>query len=162
MSQKTIIGVMGPGSGASQRDLELAYRLGGAIAQCGWVLLSGGRNRGVMEAASKGAKASGGLTVGILPGNDTGGVSEFVDIAIPTDLGHARNNVNVLSSQAIVACGMGLGTASEVALALKQGKKVILLGCDAETQIFWQKLSRSALVAETVEEAIAILQQSKL
>jgi uncharacterized protein (TIGR00725 family) len=159
MSQKTVIGVMGPGSGATQTDLELAYELGGLIAESGWVLLTGGRNQGVMEAASRGAKISGGLTIGILPGSDRSGISKFVDIAIVTDLGHGRNNVNVLSSDAIVACGMGLGTASEVALALKQSKKVILLGCDAETQRFWQQLSSLVLVVETPTEALKAIEQ---
>jgi uncharacterized protein (TIGR00725 family) len=154
MSQKVVIGVMGPGSGATQRDLELAYELGRAIAEAGWVLLTGGRNQGVMEAASRGAKASGGLTIGVLPGSDRSGVSKFVDIAIVTDLGHGRNNVNVLSSDAIVACGMGLGTASEVALALKQSRKVILLGCDRESAKFWQNLSSLVLVSDTPTDAI--------
>jgi hypothetical protein len=154
MSQKVIIGVMGPGSGATEEDLELAYELGQLIAESGWVLLTGGRNQGVMEAASRGAKAAHGLTIGILPGKDATGVSEFVDLAIVTDLGHARNNVNVLSSHAIVVCGMGLGTASEIALALKQGKPVILLGCDLETQKFWQKLSSWVEVANNVGEAV--------
>ncbi|PSB02612.1 TIGR00725 family protein [Merismopedia glauca] len=158
MSQKVIIGVMGPGTSATQRDLELASELGQLIAESGWVLLTGGRNQGVMEAASRGAKAAGGLTIGILPGSDRSGVSEFVDVAIVTDLGHARNNVNVLSSDAIVVCGMGLGTASEVALALKQGKRVILLGCDLETQKFWQKLSSLVLIAETPPEAMQKMQ----
>jgi uncharacterized protein (TIGR00725 family) len=159
MSQKTIIGVMGPGSGATQRDLELAYELGRLIAEAGWVLLTGGRNKGVMEAASQGAKIVGGLTIGILPGSDRSGISKFVDIAIVTDLGHGRNNVNVLSSDAIVACGMGLGTASEVALALKQSRKVILLGCDLETQRFWQQLSSLVLVVETPTEAVKAIEQ---
>lgn len=88
---------MGPGSGASNADLENAYQLGQLIAKESWVLLTGGRKVGVMDAASRGAKAAGGLTVGILPDNNVNAVSEAVDIPIFTDMGNARNNINVLS-----------------------------------------------------------------
>jgi uncharacterized protein (TIGR00725 family) len=124
--KKTIIGIMGPGETATAQDLQNAYELGKNIAQQGWIVLTGGRNIGVMDAASKGAKSVNGLTVGILPGRDHQDVSEAVDIAIFTDMGNARNNINVLSSDVVIACGMGAGTASEVALALKNQKKVIL------------------------------------
>lgn len=154
-----IIGIMGPGQGATPADLHNAQRLGTAIAQAGWVLLTGGRPVGVMAAALQGAKASGGLTVGILPGRDKQTADPNVDIAICTDLGNGRNNVNVLSSDVVIACGMGLGTASEVALALKNGKHVILLG-DRPAQDFFQRLAgNQAVSVETVEAAIAQLQQ---
>ncbi|MBE9041241.1 TIGR00725 family protein [Oscillatoriales cyanobacterium LEGE 11467] len=157
----TVIGVMGPGNGAREIDRHVAKELGSAIASQGWILLTGGRNTGVMEAASQGAKQAGGLTIGILPTATDEGMSEAVDIAIFTDLGSARNNINVLSSHAIVACGMGAGTASEVALALKAKKPVILLNCDRTTQAFFENLSSDNLwIAETVEEAIAILQNA--
>ena len=96
--RKIIVGVMGPGADATAADLAYAYELGKLIAQQGWVLLTGGRNVGVMEGASQGAKAANGLTIGILPTDDTNGISEAVDIAIITDMGNARNNINVLSS----------------------------------------------------------------
>ncbi|MBD2310533.1 TIGR00725 family protein [Desertifilum sp. FACHB-1129] len=157
---KIIIGVMGPGKGATPQDLENAWELGKQIAQQGWVLLTGGRNVGVMDAASRGAKSKQGLTIGILPNGDRASVSEAVDIAIVTDLGNARNNINILSCDGIVACGMGAGTASEVALAIKSQKRVILLGCDRETQVFFSKLAPTGIqVVETVESAIALLQQ---
>jgi uncharacterized protein (TIGR00725 family) len=139
--KKILIGVMGPGEGATPTDLENAYQLGQLIAAEGWVLLTGGRKAGVMDAASRGAKMAGGLTVGILPGKDSEEVSEAVDIAIVTSLGDARNAINVLSSDALIACGMGLGTASEVALALKNGKSVVLLTQDALSQQFFQTLA---------------------
>jgi uncharacterized protein (TIGR00725 family) len=62
-----IVGVMGPGEGATARDREDAYQLGRAIAQEGWSLVTGGRNEGVMDSASRGAKEVGGLTIGVLP-----------------------------------------------------------------------------------------------
>jgi uncharacterized protein (TIGR00725 family) len=154
--RKIIIGVMGPGEKATKADLENAYRLGELIARAGWVLLTGGRKAGVMEAASRGAKAAGGLTVGILPDRDAQGVSEAVDLAIVTDLGNARNNINVLSSDGVIACGMGLGTASEVALALKNGKTVVLLNDDRDSQRFFQRWAGDRVaIADSPEEAIA-------
>ena len=106
---KVVIGVMGVGSATSE-ELQLAYDLGKAIAEQNWVLLTGGRKAGVMDAASRGAKAQNGLVVGILPNNTISAMSDAVDIAIVTDMGNARNNINVLSSNVVIACGMGLGT----------------------------------------------------
>ena len=152
---KLIVGVMGVGL-ATPQDWEFAYQLGSAIAKHNWVLLTGGRNAGVMDAASRGAKANHGLVVGILPSDSTLAMSDAIDIPIVTDMGNARNNINVLSSNVIVACGMGLGTASEVALALKNHKPVILLNQTELTQQFFASLTNKNLFyAQTVEQAIA-------
>ncbi len=160
MMRKAIIGVMGPGENATPTDLENAYQLGKLIARKGWVLLTGGRNVGVMDAASRGAKAFGGLTVGILPNNNTQGISEAIDIAIMTDMGNARNNINVLSSSVIIACGMGLGTASEIALALKNDKSVILLTENLESQQFFLNFSTDRVfLAKTPEEVIKLIKE---
>ncbi|OUL37282.1 TIGR00725 family protein [Nostoc sp. T09] len=154
--RKIIVGVMGPGEKATANDLENAYELGCLIAQQGWILLTGGRNAGVMDAANKGAKSANGLTLGILPKNDRDSISNDVDIAIFTDMGNARNNINVLSSDVVIACGMGAGTASEIALALKGDKPVILLNNDAESKVFFKKLSpENVYIVESVVDAIA-------
>jgi len=154
--RKIAIGVMGAGENATVIDRTSAYELGKAIAQQGWILLTGGRNTGVMDAASRGAKSANGLTIGILPGNDRNDASEAVDIAIVTGMGNARNNINVLSSDVIIACGTGAGTISEIALALKANKPVILLNPEVESQNFWQKLSANNISAvSSVEAAIA-------
>ena len=117
--RRPVIGVMGAGE-PQPATLEAARRLGRLVAEAGWALLTGGRPAGVMEAASAGAKAvPGSLTIGILPTGPEGPVSSHVDVAIFTGLGDARNAVNVLSSDVVVACGVeGPGTASEVGLAL--------------------------------------------
>ncbi|BAY34196.1 CHP725-containing protein [Nostoc carneum NIES-2107] len=96
--RKIIVGVMGPGEKAKARDLQNAYQLGSLIAQEKWILLTGGRNAGVMDAANKGAKSANGLTLGILPRNEQDSISDEVDIAIFTDMGNARNNINVHSN----------------------------------------------------------------
>ena len=132
---------MGPGEGATNRDLTVAYELGQAIALAGWIVLTGGRNTGVMDAACRGAKSADGLTIGILPTNHNNAISTAVDIAIFTDMGNARNNINVLSSDVVVACGLGLGTVSEIALALKAQKPVILLNQEQISQVFFKHLA---------------------
>jgi uncharacterized protein (TIGR00725 family) len=158
--RKIIIGVMGPGAGASESDCANAYELGKLIAQEGWVLLTGGRNTGVMHAASSGAKAANGLTIGILPTADDRGMSDAVDIAIITEMGSARNNINVLSSDIVVACGMGAGTASEVALAIKANKRVVLLTDHQDSQHFFTSLSPATVfIAKTPAAAIAIVKE---
>ncbi|MEB3359035.1 MAG: TIGR00725 family protein [Synechococcales bacterium] len=160
-----IVGVMGPGEGATPQDCELAYELGAQIAQQGWVLLTGGRAAGVMAAASQGAAEAGGLTVGILPTGDRTEMSPHVQIPIVTGMGSGRNVINILTAQAIVACGMGLGTASEVALALKAQTPVVLLNADEVSWEFFRwmgdRQSRESYLyrVKTVQGAIAILQQ---
>ena len=158
--KKTIIGVMGPGPSAKKIDLENAFKLGGLIARRGWVLLTGGMASGVMDAASRGAANAGGLVVGVLPTDDASHASESVHIPIVTGMGSARNNINVLSSDVVIACGMGPGTASEVALAIKGGKKVILLNDMEESKIFFTSLSgKNVYIANSPDEAVDIVSQ---
>lgn len=137
---KMIIGIMGPGDNARENDMELAHTLGTLIAQNGWVLLTGGRNVGVMNAASMGAQEAGGITVGILPDEDTKRASQFVDISILTGMGSARNNINILSSDVVVACGLGAGTLSEIMLAIKSGKPLLLLSQTEEAKSFLKEM----------------------
>lgn len=123
---RTIIGVMG-GAAADERTLVHAAELGRLIAERGWVLLNGGRNEGVMAASARGASEAGGLVVGVLPGDSTAGAAPHLDLAIPTGLGDARNVVNVLASEVVVALRGGAGTISEVAHALKCDRPVVAL-----------------------------------
>jgi uncharacterized protein (TIGR00725 family) len=81
-----------------------------------------------MEAACRGAKEADGLTVGILPGCDRSAANPFVDVALPTGLGEARNALVVRAADVVIAIGGGYGTLSEIALALKAGKRVVGLG----------------------------------
>lgn len=158
--RKIIIGVMGPGDRPTVTDTNNAWELGKLIAESGWVLLTGGRNVGVMDAASRGAKAANGLTIGILPDNNTKRLSSFVDIPIITGMGSARNTINVLSSDVVIACGLGSGTASEIALALNSHKPVILLNNNPDSLVFFRSISPDYLFsARTPQEAISIVQE---
>jgi uncharacterized protein (TIGR00725 family) len=157
--RRLIVGVMGAGEGATAEELRLAMELGERIALQDWVLLSGGRNAGVMQEVNRGAKqVAGSLTIGILPDADAA-VSEFVDVAIITDLGNARNNINVLSSDVVVACGTGgAGTASEIALAIKGGKPVILLAGDEVSNTFFQRLGDGKVfMVDTPEQVVHMI-----
>jgi uncharacterized protein (TIGR00725 family) len=156
-----VVGVVGTGTGEGPA-VRAAEELGELIAAEGWVVASGGRDAGVMRAVNRGARRNGGLTVGILPGRSAP-IAPDVEVAIITDLGNARNNVIVLSSDVVVACGVeGPGTASEVALALKNGKTVILLGADEVAQQFFRRLGGAkVLTAATPAEAVGFIKARK-
>jgi uncharacterized protein (TIGR00725 family) len=109
---------------AGASDCEVAERVGRGIAEGGAVLVCGGLG-GVMEAACRGARGAGGTTVGILPGTDRLEANDYVEVAIATGIGEARNALVVGTADAVVAVGGEFGTLSEIALALKAGTPVI-------------------------------------
>lgn len=155
---KTIVGIMGPGENARPEENEMAFALGKAVAEHGWIVLTGGRSFGIMEAAMKGAHEAKGLTIGVLPTDDAHNSSEAADIKILTGMGSARNVINVLSSHILVVIGMAAGTASEVALAIKANKKIILLHQDEITIRFFKNLgSYKIMVANTIVETMQII-----
>jgi uncharacterized protein (TIGR00725 family) len=122
----TYVAVVGPGE-ANSDEVATAERVGEGLARRGAVVVCGGLG-GVMEAACRGAREAGGTTVGILPGLDRRDANPFVDVALPTGLGEARNALVVRAADALVAVGGAYGTLSEIALALKAGKPVVGLG----------------------------------
>lgn len=117
------IGVIG-GSEASPDVLMLAEQVGGLIARTGSVLVCGGLG-GVMEAAARGAKAEGGMTIGILPGPGRADANDHIDVAIATNMGHARNAIIAHTCDSLIAVGGRYGTLSEIGFSLALGKKVI-------------------------------------
>jgi uncharacterized protein (TIGR00725 family) len=120
------VAVVGPGQ-ASREEEAAAEAVGRELARRGAVLVCGGLG-GAMEAACRGAVEAGGVTVGILPGNDRREANPHVQVAVPTGLGEARNALVVRAADAVVAVGGAYGTLSEIALALKAGKPVVGLG----------------------------------
>jgi uncharacterized protein (TIGR00725 family) len=156
MATKIIVGVMGPGESATPEDNEIAFELGRAIAKEGWAVLTGGRSFGVMDAVMKGARDANGLTIGVLPDATDQNSSENAQIKIVTGMGSGRNLINVLSSNIIVVLGMAAGTASEVALAIKSNKKVILLNQDEITIRFFKNIGTyRVMIAKNIPETIA-------
>ncbi|MDZ7724311.1 MAG: TIGR00725 family protein [candidate division KSB1 bacterium] len=165
MQRKPVIGVMG-GSTVSSKVTREAYELGQQIAKNGWVLLNGGRDAGVMRASAEGAKSKNGLTLGILMGASKHQANPYIDIPICTNMGDARNVINVLSSDIIVACPGSAGTLSEIALALKNNKTVISLHTPVPSVIEeYESAGQFILVhsvSECIEEIEAWLNESQL
>ena len=122
---KMQIGVIGAGT-CDESIEKMAEEVGREIAKRHAFLLCGGRS-GVMEAVARGAKMENGTTVGILPGDCRQDASPFIDIAILSNMGHARNAIIAQSCDALIAIGGEYGTLSEIALSLKMGKKVVTL-----------------------------------
>jgi hypothetical protein len=124
--RKPIIGVIGGGSTASAEGVRLAEEVGFLVARSDAVLVCGGLN-GVMEAASKGARRGGGLTIGILPSGDKADANAYVDVPIATAMSTARNLVIVRTADALIAINGSYGTLSEMAHAFDLGKTVFAL-----------------------------------
>lgn len=159
---KKIVGIMGA-TKAKEEDLINAYQIGKYCAENDYVTLTGGLKYGVMTEALKGAKENGGLTIGIMPTNDKNEFSEYVDIPVVTTMKAGRNYIEVLTSDLIVACGMSAGTSSEVSLAIKPGKKILLVGTDKETNDFYKKITNNQIfIAKNYKEAIIILKELNL
>jgi hypothetical protein len=110
----------------SDREVALAFEVGKEIALRGAVLVCGGLG-GSMEAACRGAKENGGLTIGILPTYDKTSANKWVDVVIPTGLGHARNNLVAAAGDGVIGVGGSWGTLSEIAIAMRMGKPVAVL-----------------------------------
>ncbi len=144
------IGVIGSGQCDSEMA-EIAYKVGKNVAQKGAILICGGLG-GVMEAACKGAKDAGGLTVGILPSKTRKYANPFVDVAIPTGMAEARNALVVGASDVIIAIGGAFGTLSEIGLALKTGK--LIVGIDTWEFSKKGKLVETIILAKNPAEAV--------
>ena len=148
------VAVCGSGQ-ANAQEAALAEAVGRLIAEAGAVLVCGGLG-GVMDAAARGCEATGGVSIGILPGDRPSdrreAASPHLMVSIPTGLGEARNALVVRAADAVIAIGGEFGTLSEIALGLKLGKPVVGLGT-------WELAKAGAPVdaimrAETPEEAV--------
>ena len=149
---KPIIAVVGPAK-CSEKQAALAEAVGAIIAKRGAIVVCGGRG-GVMEAACRGAASAGGTTVGILPGTEIGEGNQYLTIALPTGLGEARNALVAMAGQAMIAIGGSYGTLSEIALALKAGRKVI--GLESWSAIDHAEWRLAVLSAKDAGEAVAM------
>ncbi|KAB8140488.1 TIGR00725 family protein [Chloroflexia bacterium SDU3-3] len=121
--RQPIVAVCGAGSCGPELAAE-AESVGIALAQAGVALICGGLG-GVMEAACRGARAAGGVTIGVLPGADPSAANRFVQIALATNMGEARNALIVQAAASVIAIGGEYGTLSEIALARKLGSRVV-------------------------------------
>lgn len=120
----SVIGVIGESRFSDAAHEALAEEVGRRIAAAGCALICGGLG-GVMEAACRGSRTAGGMTIGILPGSDRKEANAFVDVAVATGMGQTRNTIIVLTADALIAIGGGYGTLSEIGFALRQGRPVV-------------------------------------
>jgi uncharacterized protein (TIGR00725 family) len=120
--QPPYVAVIGPDA-ASDEELASAHEVGRELGRAGAVVVCGGLG-GVMEAACRGAREAGAITVGILPGESRSAANPWVAVALPTGLGELRNGLVVRAADALIAIGGAYGTLSEIALALKSGRPV--------------------------------------
>lgn len=118
--------VIGAGE-ADAATAEAAEAVGAGLARAGFAVVTGGLG-GVMEAAHRGARAAGGHTVAILPGHDRAAANPHAEVVVTTGMGEARNLAVVSSGQVVVAVGGEWGTLSEIGLARRIGRPVVVLG----------------------------------
>src|SRR6266545_2110499 len=126
-----------------------------ALAERGAVLLSGGEE-GVMEAACKGAKETGGAVVGILGGSNTAEANAFLAVSVVTGIGMARNTILIRSAEAVIAVGCSWGTLVEMGLAVKLGRPVIALHGWRVTDERGVHVDGEVRRAVTAEEAVGL------
>lgn len=143
---KPIIGVIGAGQ-IGTAGYAVAREVGCRIGAAGAVLVCGGLG-GVMEAACRGCVESGGETLGILPGSEATTANPYVTLAVPTNMGHARNVIIAHTAQALIAVEGEYGTLSEIAVALKLGRPVVTLNS-------WPGID-GVIEAASAEEAVAL------
>ncbi len=132
------------GAGSCDEELErIAERVGELLAENGCVVINGGLG-GVMEAVSRGARKKGGTVVGILPDLSDG--NDYLSVRVRTNMGHARNVIVAQSGDVVISIGGGYGTVSEMAIALKTGRKVVAIKPPV--------VLPGVVVAESAEEAV--------
>ncbi len=151
---KPVIAVCCAGKSIPEEE-ELSYEVGKEIAKRDAVLVCGGLG-GSMEACCKGANEEGGLTIGIIPVYEKKFANPWVDVVIPTGLGHARNNLVIATADGVIGVGGSWGTLSELAIALKMDKPVVVLaGWSVKGPNMDEKdFIRAATLAEAVAVAL--------
>ncbi len=170
-SHSLIVAVIGDGTiPDSSPPHALAERLGQALVDAGYRVLTGGLG-GIMEAASRGAARSSAhrpdSVIALLPGDDPGDANPYVDIALATGLGHARNPI-VARADAVIAIGGGAGTLSEIAFAWIHRRLVIafrvpgwsgkLAGTRVDERVRFPGIPEDQVFGvDTPEEAVAVL-----
>ncbi len=156
-----VIGDGDPRGPDAHRLLQWAEEVGQTLARGGASVLTGGLG-GVMRAASRGALAAGGDTIGFLPGADATDANEYVRTPIATGLGVMRNLVVVTAADSVVAVGGRHGTLSEIGLALRMGRHVVTLSSwriESEQRLGGPRLHRARTPTEAAEVALRLAKE---
>jgi uncharacterized protein (TIGR00725 family) len=143
------ISVIGSGAEGEAR----AEEVGRLLAERGAVVVTGGRGE-VMAAAARGAKAAGGTTVAILPGETRSGANEWSDVVVATGIGHARNLAVVASGDAVIAVGGRWGTLAEIGFARVLGRPVVIL--EPGWDVAGEGVERAVTPADAVDLALSL------
>lgn len=158
--RKRIVSVIG-GHDCNKEVEQIAHDLGKKLAKVVDILVSGGLS-GTMKAVCRGFKSGKGITIGIIPSYNKKDANEFVDVAIPTGIGLARNVLVVKSADLVIALPGEAGTLSEIAYCLQFGIPVIALvpkeipGKGHMTTKFLAGLDVSRVIkVKTIEQAVA-------
>jgi uncharacterized protein (TIGR00725 family) len=154
---KRVVAVCGPGGEVAPELLRAAEHVGTLLAAAGVDVVTGGLD-GVMAAAARGARAAGGRAIGVLPGTDARAGNEYLSMALATGLGQLRNGLVVNAADAVIAVGGSWGTLSEIALAGRAAKPVVVIHG-------WQIRDEAGrpvpvATADDAEEAVAFVLQS--
>lgn len=149
------VAVVGPGQTDDESLLATARTVGARLAESDCTVITGGLG-GVMAAASQGASNAGGLVVGLLPGEDAATANEWIDVAIATGLGEARNVLVVRSARVVIAIGGSWGTLAEIALARRRDIPVISL---AGWEIAGPTAGDAVVTASDADEAVRLALQ---
>jgi uncharacterized protein (TIGR00725 family) len=156
-----VIGDGDPRGPDAHRILEMAEEVGDALARGGATVITGGLG-GVMRAASRGALAAGGETIGFVPGADPTEANEYVRTPIATGLGVMRNLVVVTAADAVVAVGGRHGTLTEIALALRMGRQVVTLSSwriETDQRFGGPRIHRARGPREAAETALRLARE---
>jgi uncharacterized protein (TIGR00725 family) len=135
--------------GSGSENEERAEQVGRLLAERGCTVVTGGLGE-VMAAAARGAKAAGGTTIGVLPGERREDASEWIDHVVVTGIGHGRNLAVAASGDAVIAVGGSWGTLAELAFAMRLGRAVVVLEPGWELQ----GVAQASTPAEAVELAL--------
>ncbi len=159
-TRRPVVSVIGAAVVPAEVRAE-AEQVGRRLVDLGCRIVTGGLG-GVMEAVCEGARSSGryaeGSTIGFLPGGDREAANPFIDFAVPTSMGYARNVLVVASADVVVAIAGASGTLSELAMAWQLGKPIVALesggGWSARLagQAMDHKRTDAIVAASTAEE----------
>ena len=137
--------------GSGREHEAAAEQVGRLLAARGCAVVTGGLGE-VMAAAHRGAKAAGGTTIAILPGESRADANPWADHVVVTGIGHARNLAVVASGDAVIAVGGSWGTLAEIGFAMRLGRPLVALGGPAV-----EGVPRVSAPAEAVDAVLAAL-----
>ncbi len=145
------------GSGAEHE--ARAEEVGRLIAESGATVVCGGLDE-VMAAAARGARAAGGATIGIVPGESLADANPWIEHVVVTGMGHARNLAVAASGNAVIAVGGGYGTLAEIAYARILGRPVVVL--DPGWDLGRGGIERATTPEEAVDLALRLAGEADL